>query len=214
MWCRELGLAATTVFYFFFAMRFHPASLFLLWLGFLSAFSIRSGVVLVLGCFIVTVWAFLAATLHLRRLLRRSMWLMLTLFVVLFWMTPGTPLSFMRFASVEGLHLAIMQSARVLLAIASLALVLQYLSRADLVAGIYFFLSPLSYIGVPAKRLAARLMLTLEEVERASAPIRPVSEYMAEQPANVLKLPRYVWGRLDAGMVFLSILLVVSTGLP
>ena len=120
----------------------------------------------------------------------------------------------MRFASVEGLHLAIMQSARVLLAIASLALVLQYLSRADLVAGIYFFLSPLSYIGVSAKRLAARLMLTLEEVERASAPIRPVSEYMAEQPANVLKLPRYVWGRLDAGMVFLSILLVVSTGLP
>lgn len=214
MWCRELGLAATTVFYFFFAMRFHPASLFLLWLGFLSAFSIRSGVVLVLGCFIVTVWAFLAATLHLRRLLRRSMWLMLTLFVVLFWMTPGTPLSFMSFASVEGLHLAIMQSARVLLAIASLALVLQYLSRADLVAGIYFFLSPLSYIGVSAKRLAARLMLTLEEVERASAPIRPVSEYMAEQPANVLKLPRYVWGRLDAGMVFLSILLVVSTGLP
>lgn len=214
MWCRELGLAATTVFYFFFAMRFHPASLFLLWLGFLLAFSVRSGVVLILGCFIVTVWAFLSATLHLRRLLRRSMWLMLTLFVVLFWMTPGTPLSFMRFASVEGLHLAIMQSARVLLAIASLALVLQYLSRADLVAGIYFFLSPLSYIGVSAKRLAARLMLTLEEVERASAPIRPVSEYMAEQPANVLKLPRYVWGRWDAGMVFLSILLVVSTGLP
>lgn len=214
MWCRELGLAATTVFYFFFAMRFHPASLFLLWLGFLLAFSVRSGVVLILGCFIVTVWAFLSAPLHLRRLLRRSMWLMLTLFVVLFWMTPGTPLSFMRFASVEGLHLAIMQSARVLLAIASLALVLQYLSRADLVAGIYFFLSPLSYIGVSAKRLAARLMLTLEEVERASAPIRPVSEYMAEQPANVLKLPRYVWGRLDAGMVFLSILLVVSTGLP
>mgnify|MGYP000923109549 CR=1 FL=1 len=214
MWCRELGLAATTVFYFFFAMRFHPASLFLLWLGFLLAFSVRSGVVLILGCFIVTVWAFLAATLHLRRLLRRSMWLMLTMFVVLFWMTPGTPLSFMSFASVEGLHLAIMQSARVLLAIASLALVLQYLSRADLVAGIYFFLSPLSYIGVSAKRLAARLMLTLEEVERASAPIRPVSEYMAEQPANVLKLPRYVWGRLDAGMVFLSILLVVSTGLP
>lgn len=214
MWCRELGLAATTVFYFFFAMRFHPASLFLLWLGFLSAFSIRSGVVLVLGCFIVTVWAFLAATLHLRRLLRRSMWLMLTLFVVLFWMTPGTPLSFMRFASVEGLHLAIMQSARVLLAIASLALVLQYLSRADLVAGIYFFLSPLSYIGVPAKRLAARLMLTLEEVERASAPIRLVSECTAEQPVNVLKLPRYVWGCWDAGMVFLSILLVVSTGLP
>lgn len=195
-------------------MSFHPASLFLLWLGFLLAFSVRSGVVLILGCFIVTVWAFLSATLHLRRLLRRSMWLMLTLFVVLFWMTPGTPLSFMRFASVEGLHLAIMQSARVLLAIASLALVLQYLSRADLVAGIYFFLSPLSYIGVSAKRLAARLMLTLEEVERASAPIRPVSEYMAEQPANVLKLPRYVWGRWDAGMVFLSILLVVSTGLP
>ena len=210
----EDNLAVAIVFPLFLAMRFHPASLFLRWLGFLFAFSVRSGVVLILGCFIVTVWAFLAATLHLRRLLRRSMWLMLTLFVVLFWMTPGTPLSFMRFASVEGLHLAIMQSARVLLAIASLALVLQYLSRADLVAGIYFFLSPLSYIGVPAKRLAARLMLTLEEVERASAPIRPVTEHMAEQPANVLKLPRYVWGRLDAGMVFLSILLVVSTGLP
>lgn len=202
------------VFPLFLAMRFHPASLILLWLGFLLTFSVRSGVVLILSCFVVTVWAFLSAAPHLRRLLLRSIWLMLTLFVVFFWMTPGTPLSLMPFASVEGLHLAVMQSARVLLAIASLALVLQYLSRADLVAGMYFFLLPLSHIGVPAKRLAVRLMLTLEEVERASAPICPVSENMAEQPADVLKLPLHAWGRFDAGVVLLSILFVVSIGLP
>lgn len=196
------------------AMRFHPASLLLLWFTFLLAYSVRSGAVLAGSCLVVIVWAFFSAGLHLRRLLRRSIWLMLTLFVVFFWMTPGTPLSLMPFASVEGLHLAVMQSARVLLAIASLALVLQYLSRADLVAGMYFFLLPLSRIGVPAKRLAVRLMLTLEEVERASAPICPVSENMTEQPADVLKLPRHAWGRFDAGIVLISILLVVSTGLP
>lgn len=195
-------------------MRFHPASLLLLWFSLLLAFSVRSGMVLIASCFVVTVWAFLSAPLHLQRLLRRSIWLMLTLFVMFSWMTPGTPLSLMPFASVEGLHLAVMQSARVLFAIASLALVLQYLSRADLVAGMYFFLLPLSRIGVPAKRLAVRLMLTMEEVERASAPICPVSENMTEQPADVLKLPRHVWGRFDAGMVFISILLVVSIGLP
>ncbi|HEY8856003.1 MAG TPA: hypothetical protein VIM43_01455 [Rugosibacter sp.] len=195
-------------------MRFHPANLLLLWFSFLLAFSVRSGVVLILSCFIVMMWAYLSATLHLQRLLRRSIWLMLTLFAVFSWMTPGTPLSLMPFVSVEGLHLAVMQSTRVLLAIASLALVLQYLSRADLVAGMYFFLAPLSRIGVPAKRLAVRLMLTLEEVERVAMPTHLMSESRKVQLADALTLPQYGWNRRDAGAALVSILLIFSIQLP
>lgn len=195
-------------------MRFHPASLLLLWLGFLLAFSVRSGVVLILSCFVVTVWAYFSATLHLQRLLRRSMWLMLTLFTVFLWMTPGSPLSFMPFATLEGLHLAVMQSARVLLAIASLALVLQYLSRADLVAGMYFFLSPLRRIGVPTKKLAVRVMLTLEEVERASMPPHLTNESSQAQLVDALTLPQHGWSCWDAGVTLVSMLLVFSIGLP
>lgn len=195
-------------------MRFHPASLLLLWFTFLWAYSVRSGVVLVGSCLVVMVWAFLSASLHLRRLLRRSIWLMLTLFVVFAWMTPGTPLSFMPLATVEGLYLAVMQSTRVLLAIASLALVLQYLSRTDLVAGMYFFLAPLCRIGLPAKRLAVRLMLTLEEVERAAMPTHLMSEPRTAQPADTLTLPHHGWSRRDAGLALVSILLVFSIKLP
>ncbi|MDO8315420.1 MAG: hypothetical protein Q7T00_09295 [Rugosibacter sp.] len=195
-------------------MRFHPASLLLLWFSFLLAFSVRSGVVLILSCFVMTMWACFSATLHFQRLLRRSIWLMLTLFAVFLWMTPGSPLSFMAFATLEGLHLAVMQSARVLLAIASLALVLQYLSRADLVVGMYFFLSPLSRIGVPAKHLAVRLMLTLEEVERAALPSHLMNESGTAQPANTLTLPRHGWSPQDVGVALVSILLVFSIGWP
>lgn len=195
-------------------MRFHPASVLLLWVAFLVAYSVRGGVVLTISCLVVMVWAFLYAGLHLRRLLRRSGWLMLMLFVVFSWMTPGIPLPFMPFVTVEGLQLAVAQSAHVLFAIASLALVLQYLSRADLVAGMYFLLSPLSRFGVPAKRLAVRLMLTLEEVERAAMPDHLMSEHIKAQSADTLALPQRVWRRFDAGIVLVSILLIFSIELP
>lgn len=196
------------------AMRFHPASLLLLWVGFLLACSVRSGVALILSCFVMMMWAYLSATLHLQRLLRRSIWLMLTLFTVFLWMTPGSPLSFIPFATLEGLQLAIVQSARVLLAIASLALVLQYLSRADLVAGMYFFLSPLRRIGVPTKKLAVRVMLTLEEVERASMPPYLTNESSQAPLVDTLTLPQHGWSSWDVGVTLVSMLLVVSIGLP
>jgi energy-coupling factor transport system permease protein len=196
------------------AMHFHPASLIFLWFSFLLAFSVRSDLVLMLGCFVVMVWAYLSAPLQLQHLLRRSRWLVLTVVMIFLWMTPGVPLSFIPYATQEGLHLAVMQSTRVLLTIASLALVLQYLSCTDLVAGIYFFLSPLRWIGVPAKKIAVRLMLTLEEVERASM-FRPLTnESRQAQLVNALSLPKYGWRCWDAGIALISVLLVFSTGLP
>ena len=192
------------------AIHFHSASLLLLWFSFLLAFSVRSGVVLILSCFVTVMWAYLSATLHLKRLLRRSIWLMLTLFTVFLWMTPGSSLSFIPFATLEGLQLAIMQSARVLLAIASLALVLQYLSCADLVAGMYFFLSPLRRIGVPAKKLAVRVMLTLEEVERVSKPFFLTNESIPVLHVDTVTLPQYRWSSWDVGVTLVSMLLVFS----
>lgn len=154
-------------------MRFNPAATLLFWLAFLVACSIRDGLPLVLVCLVLAGFSGVLSGRHLRRLLRRSFWLILTMILVPLLMTPGIPLSFLPYVSHEGLQLAVMHGARLLLVLSSLALVFKYLSRTELVAGLYALLSPFNRLGLPekilpAERLAVRVMLTLAFVEGKS----------------------------------------------
>jgi energy-coupling factor transport system permease protein len=145
--------------------RPHPASLILLGLAALSAASSRDGISLLIGTLGLATTALIAATSHLRLLLRRSRWLLLTMLVMFGWFTPGTPLSMLPGSSQEGLQLAMDNLARLLIALSIVALLLRALPAAELVAGIRSLLSPLAWLNVSRDRIAVRLALTLNEVE-------------------------------------------------
>lgn len=193
--------------------RCHPASLILLWLALLMALATRSGALLILTSMILTLCALLKAGMPLRRLLRRSRWLLLTLCAVFIWMTPGTPLLLLPGASREGLHLAIEHGARLLLALASLALVLQALTAVELVAGMHALLSPLRWLGISPDRMAVRLMLTLEAVESIRDETASLRQ-PAKAPTDSLSLPQVQAGVADAVAGLASLALLASLWLP
>jgi len=186
--------------------RPHPVSLILLWLALLVAAAARNGLLLALVCLALVALAFVAAPMHLRRLLRRSRWLLLTLFMLFAWMTPGTPLGWVPGMSIEGLQLAAEHVIRLLLALAALALILQLLSPVELVAGMRSLLAPLALFGLPRDRIAVRLALTLEEVERAQG--------AASVSGDVLHLPQASPGTSDALLGLVTAALAVTVWLP
>lgn len=145
--------------------RPHPASLILLGLAVLVAASSRDGMALLLAGLALALVALVAANAHLRLLLRRSRWLLLTMLVMFGWLTPGTPLPNLPGASHEGLLLAADNIARLVAALATVALILKALQPPELVAGMRSLLAPLVVFRIPRDRIAVRLALTLNEVE-------------------------------------------------
>lgn len=145
--------------------RPHPLSLLLLGAAVLFAAASRDGNFLYLGCAGLTLLALMAATADFRLLLRRSRWLLLTMLVMFGWLTPGTPLPGIPGATQEGLLLAADYIARLLIALATLALLLKALPPPELVAGLRSLLAPFALSGFSRDRIAVRLALTLQEVE-------------------------------------------------
>lgn len=69
----------------------------------------------------------------------------------------------------EGLLLAAEHAGRLATVVLWVALLLEHLSTERLVGGLYALLRPLAVMGVPAERLAVRLLLVLRYVESAPA---------------------------------------------
>lgn len=147
--------------------RPHPASLLLLGTAALVAASSRDGMELFLSGLGLTLVALVAATSHMRSLLRRSRWLLLALLLMFGWLTPGTPLPGIPGASQEGLLLAAANLVRLLIALSTVALLLRMLSPPELVAGMRSLLAPLALLNISRDRIAVRLALTLSEVENS-----------------------------------------------
>jgi len=102
------------------------------------------------------------------RLMRRTRVLLIMLLGVYSFTTPGTPLfSGWEQASptVEGLNAGLQQIWRLGLMIGGVAAMISYLSRNQLLGGLYYLLLPLKPIGIPVERFALRLWLTLHYVE-------------------------------------------------
>lgn len=118
------------------------------------------------GCVLM----FLAARWHielLRKLLFRSRWLLLTLFMIYAFTTPGEYLSGWESYGLtyEGLHQGVLQAIRLIIMLAGLALLLGTTGRDALMAGIYGLISPLRVFKISPDRFTARLWLTLHYVE-------------------------------------------------
>jgi len=146
--------------------RFQSVTLILVWLILLgTALSLAYPRVLVASCFAL-VLAFLWAPANLKRIFRRSRWLMGSLLILFAWLTPGYPIPLTFGATTEGIHMAGEQIGRLLLCIAAVSLLLQALDRSALVAGLRAIAMPFGALSVNCDRVALRLALTLDHIER------------------------------------------------
>lgn len=189
--------------------RPQPASLILLGFAALLAGSSRDGMALVLVGLGLALVALIMAPSHLRLLLRRSLWLLLTMFAMFGWLTPGTPLAGIPGASQEGLQLAVENLARLLIALSIVALLLKALTPPELVAGIRGLLAPLALLKISRDRIAVRLALTLNEVEssRSGGSEEPRhSETSIALPASVPGTTDFILGALAAALIIGALL--------
>lgn len=189
--------------------RVHPGSVLLLGLAVLLAGTSREGAELIAGGTGLLLIALIAAPAHLRALLSRSRWLLLTMLAMFGWLTPGTPLPNVPGATQEGLLLAAENLARLLIALSAVALILKTLTPAELVAGLRSLLAPLVLLGIPRDRIAVRLALTLSEVEAS----RNAGAGAPEQVATSLSLPASALGATDLVLGAFAALLVIAAWL-
>lgn len=169
----------------------------------------RDGVVLLLCGSGLVLAAIIIAPRHFRLLLLRSRWLLLTMLMMFGWLTPGTPLPMIPGASLEGLLLAADNLARLLIALAAVAMILTALPPAELVAGMRTLLAPLALLRIRRDQVAVRLALTLNEVEAS----RNGGRSQAAPLANTLLLPASTFGMLDLALFGLASVLILGAWL-
>ncbi|MGZ8271393.1 MAG: CbiQ family ECF transporter T component [Methylophilus sp.] len=122
---------------------------------------------IVLFVFMVT-GAVLSHLKSFSNMLRRVRWLMIILMIIYAFSTPGEyvrgfPIWFS--PSYEGIQAGLMQTAKIMIMLAALSVLLTTTSRELLIGGIYQLLSPFSMLKVDAKRFAVRIWLTMHYVE-------------------------------------------------
>jgi len=151
-------------------LKFHPAAQILVWCLLVAAMqAMKLGTLLVVAGLIL-VLALLVSPHKLMQLLRRTRWIMLSLFLIYAYGTPGQDLIEalgMFSPSRQGLGDGVLQLIRLLAALAGLAVLLDRLHCQELIAGLYTLFVPLQLIGLSRERVAVRLALTLHYAEVA-----------------------------------------------
>lgn len=149
----------------------HSGFVLLLWLvgvAIVQALPVGVLTAFALAC---TVTAVVVAGGRLKRLLRRTRFLLLAILVLFGWFTPGEAV-FIDWPHVsptrEGLGLALEHLARLVTVVCSVAVLLESLPVDRLVGGLHALCRPLTVIGLPAERIALRLLLVLRYVESSA----------------------------------------------
>jgi len=166
----------------------HPTSLLLAWIGLALAIPHFNVETMLAASLMVAAMMLYSGVNRCWQLLRRTRILLITLLGVYAFLTPGTPLFpgwEQASPSYEGWMAGLQQVWRLLLMIGALAALLCYLSRQQLLAGIYCLLLPFKPIGVPVERFAVRLWLTLHYVEAM-----PKSNDLGAHWDNAVTLPQ------------------------
>ncbi|HEX7455063.1 MAG TPA: CbiQ family ECF transporter T component [Gallionella sp.] len=149
-------------------MRLHPATQILTWCVMVAAMQFLTPVRLLIAGSVVLLFAFLLSRHKFVQLLRRTRWIMFSLWLIYAYSTPGETLSdaLGPFSpSLDGLLDGGLQLMRLLIALAGLAILLDRLHRQQLMAGLYSLFAPLQWLGLSRERLAVRLALTLHYAE-------------------------------------------------
>jgi energy-coupling factor transport system permease protein len=148
----------------------NPAVLIILWGALtLSLQSLQSLTLMVLGMTIL-LFALAVSGKRLHILLRRTRWIMISLLIIYAYATPGEavwPTLAQYSPTHEGLIEGLQQLCRLASALAALAILLNLLSQAQLISGLYTLAFPLRVLGLSRERIAVRLALTLYYAESA-----------------------------------------------
>lgn len=146
----------------------HPAVILLVWLFCVSAVQVLPAGALAFAVLAALAAGALLALQRTRRLVRRVRVLLAAIFILFAWFTPGEAwlADFPRLSPTrEGLALALEHGGRLLAVVCCVALLLEALPPARLVAGLHVLCRPLGWIGISPERLALRLLLVLHYVE-------------------------------------------------
>ena len=151
-------------------MNLHPATQILIWCMLVAVMQfMMPGRLLMVGG-LVMLCAFVLSRHKFIQLVRRTRWIMISLWLIYACTTPGEPLSDQMGAfspTLEGVLDGGLQLTRLLVALAGLAILLDRLHRRQLMAGLYALFVPLDWLGLSRERLAVRLALTLHYAEVA-----------------------------------------------
>lgn len=144
---------------------------------------------------------------------RRARWLLLTLWLILAYNTPGEALQdFLWAPTYEGIAGANMQAARLVAMLACLAWLFVSLRSDGMVSGLWCLLRPFRAVGLDTERLVVRLSLVLENLHtlQEKGAWRRMLTVDASQPVGpeVLCLDVLPWSARDTQM-----LLVATIGL-
>lgn len=153
-------------------MQLHSATKILLWLVFAISIPWLSPLMLLVSSGMLLLLLLRKGAREFARLLRRSRWLLLSLFLIYAITTSGNallPALGIFSPTREGLHSGSLQAWRLAVILAALSVLLAAASREQLLGGIYVLLRPLKIPGVNAERIAARLWLTLHYAEQLAA---------------------------------------------
>lgn len=146
----------------------HPAALILLWVCLVVTMQSLQTVWLMLTGTPLLIAACILSAARLLALLRRTRWIMLSLLLIYAYTTPGEAAwaSFAQFGPTqEGLVEGLFQLCRLAFTLVSLSLLLNMLSRQQLIGGLYTLAYPLCHLGLSRERIAVRLALTLHYAE-------------------------------------------------
>lgn len=163
---------------------------------------------------------------HFSQLIKRMRWLFVSLLLVYGYATPGEYLAFLPLnvaPSFEGLHLGLMQIAKLLIAVASLSALFASASKSQLMAGLWTLLSPLRLVGLNVERFTVRMLLTLHYVEQIAVQPKLKLDFSQldklalapDEPGATLPLilaqPAFSW--FDKAMLSLMLLALMGLSL-
>ncbi len=151
-------------------LKTHPTTRLIVWLVLLVVVQFFSGTALSVAFFLLPL---LGARVLKRgaRLIWRTRWLLVSLFVIFSWGVAGEPLWNSSFAPTqEGVFEALVHLGRMLLVLMAVATFLELMPLPDLLVATHFFLKPWQYFGFDPDRGVVRLMLVLRYVESLPRP--------------------------------------------
>lgn len=149
------------------------------------------------------------------RFVLRARWLLLTLWLVFAYNTPGEALLDLAWApTYEGMIEACLHAVRLLLMLGCLAWLFAQLSYDQLVSGLWWLLRPLRHLGFDTERFVVRLSLVLENLQ--AQPEKGVWRQMLDVGhetvggPEVLHLSLPLWAARDS--LWLALALLVLAG--
>lgn len=154
------------------AVIFHPATLLFGWGVFVALVQPLSDVTLAWIAAVTLPMAGFIAPQRAWLLFRRTRWLLLSIALMFSLATPGQRLPGAlgdMGVTLDGVSLAFEHILRLLLLLASLAIVHERLGTIGMMAGLHWLLAPLAHWRTLRERIVVRLMLVLDHVESAPA---------------------------------------------